>query len=539
MYDPVMQPQFRMLRHLFPKEKLSLETGQVTLVSLAALIPARPVCEIYLANYLRYFESLYPVFSVPSLLLQWEDFWKWSDKGDERSQDPRMGLIPRVALVIAIGSRLENFRGSESSTLAFDPRKLLSMVDTYLILSNSRAKPSIEILQTQVLLVLSKRLFSAPSIAIWRATGDLLRVALAMGLNENPRGHAAGDVHHEVQLRRRLWYTIANLELDASLRCGMPSLLQGLTTHCERPASDATGLAHSQDSVDDRLRAAFQNLAIVSFRARLDAVRGLTTSTPDPKDIRDRLSHLHSIRIDMKAEIQAAEQSVEDNQLCNAVMLEFLLLQPIILLHTLALQLPSSSTASAISFMDCLPACLRALGQLEALNLEQTQFESITNPIPWKLAWAFFGDDLIRAAYTACFFVKRAALKQPVFDQSTRECMIGISDIPSSNVKRVIWDMIKTFLTLAPNPWTWLKQIMGLAMCTEAMNQCVDASRREELMMKSLQRVIDFCREKQDATNSSTPSTDFTLMLEPFGVNTGRNWFDDLFPEDSDLYSAF
>jgi hypothetical protein len=534
-----MEQEFQMLRRVFPKKKLPQESGLVNLASIIALIPARSVCEPYFRIYLRYFENLYPVFSVPSLFQQWEQFWESYDDAARRDQLIHMEFVPNLALVLVIGCRLQSFNSSDSAYLPFDPRKLLSMVHTYQLMSSGRVKPSISILQTYALLVLCDRLFSVSSINIWRAAGDLLRLALAMELNQDHRSDGINDTQPEAQLRRQLWCTIANLELDSSLRCGMPSLLQGMLFDSDGPLTETSDLLNLQDVSDNQaLKSDFQHLANATFQMRLDALRILTNPTPKPNDVRTIISSLHSIRIDMKAARQAAEKSSQDKHICNAIMLELLLLQPIILLHTLALQLPSSPAALNITFMDCLPACLRVLGQLEALDPEETQFESISNSVAWKLAWAFFGDDVIRAAYIACYFFKFSATRQPVVDQFKPENMIGISDIPGSNVKRAIKDMIKAFLKLASNRWALLKQVMGLVMCTELINQHLTEVRREQLMMISLRQVLDLCREQENSRTTSLSSTD-PAVFEPLSVETDMDWFGQNLLAEDDFYSGF
>jgi hypothetical protein len=280
------------------------------------------------------------------------------------------------------------------------------MVDTYQLLSSGREKPSFQGLQTLILLVLSKRLFFVSPDEIWRATGDILRLALVMGLNEDPSVLAPDMPNIDAELWRRLWYTIANLELDASLRRGMPSSLQGVKVNCAFPGDDSDELRLIPNQDDNSLRHAFTLHANISIPLRLNAISLLTAPDPDPNAIKESITMLHTARFNTESFRKAAERNLQDSHQCNGVMLELLFLQSILLLHVLTIQLPSSDLSYSISQMDCIPTCLRALGQLESLDPDQTLVESISNTIPLKLLWAYFGDDILRAAFTACYFFK-------------------------------------------------------------------------------------------------------------------------------------
>jgi hypothetical protein len=98
--------------------------------------------------------------------------------------------------------------------------------------------------------------------------------------------------------------------------------------------------------------------------------------------------------------------------------------------------------------------------------------------------------------------------------------------------------MIKTFLKHAPNR-ALIKQVFGLAMCTESFKQPANESRKEELMIKSFHRVLELSRQ-QNSTRSPAAASSNSTIFEPFDNNNlGMDWFDDAFVADNGLYSGF
>lgn len=71
------------------------------------------------------------------------------------------------------------------------------------------------------LLAIAKRANHIQGNAFWIATGALMRSAMAAGYHREPSGLANISIFHR-EMRRRLWATIVELDLQASLERGMP-----------------------------------------------------------------------------------------------------------------------------------------------------------------------------------------------------------------------------------------------------------------------------------------------------------------------------
>src|SRR5687767_8599989 len=88
-----------------------------------------------------------------------------------------------------------------------------------------KSRLSIHALQINILLLIARELVgggNGPSI--WLSAGDLLRRAMAMGLHRDTASLSDPTIL-DIQMRRRLWNTILEIALGASLASGASPML--------------------------------------------------------------------------------------------------------------------------------------------------------------------------------------------------------------------------------------------------------------------------------------------------------------------------
>jgi hypothetical protein len=84
---------------------------------------------------------------------------------------------------------------------------------------------TLEVFQVRVLLVMAKRLNCIKIKRDWTMSGDLLRQAISSGFHREPSIMAESMSAFDQEMRRRLWYTIVEIDLDASLNRGMAATI--------------------------------------------------------------------------------------------------------------------------------------------------------------------------------------------------------------------------------------------------------------------------------------------------------------------------
>lgn len=142
-----------------------------------------------------------------------------------------------------------------------------------------RRPSDIGVLQVHVLGVFCLHLDGASPDSLWRASGDLVRSAMTKGINQaNPRPLSSGKVSPEYQ--RRLWITVIELEIQASLLCGLP------------PAFTSHPVDVMNSTIADQL-GGISHVLIHTQRDRQRAAALLHDDEADPRELFNTLRNLH------------------------------------------------------------------------------------------------------------------------------------------------------------------------------------------------------------------------------------------------------
>ncbi|KAI1856941.1 uncharacterized protein JN550_013577 [Neoarthrinium moseri] len=166
--------------------------------------------------YISHFESVFRILHVPSFWSEWENYWA----------DPAAAMdvtTLRVQLVVAIGSELSGDEQPSSSSR--DVRQTacrwVFAAQDWLAAPLEKDRLSLDCIQIQCLLMLARQVLSIGSDLSWVAMGTLLRCAIQLGLHRDPK-HFPSMSLLEAEVRKRLWATILELNIQTSLDSGTP-----------------------------------------------------------------------------------------------------------------------------------------------------------------------------------------------------------------------------------------------------------------------------------------------------------------------------
>lgn len=117
----------------------------------------------------------------------------------------------------------------------------------------------------------------------WIASGDVVRLALASGMHRDPALLSTGKISpFEKEMKKRLWVTIMELEMQSSLESGLQSSLTGLywDTPCPANLPDDAFSAETQDLPASRplehfTTASYLSVARQSIPLRLQLMQSL------------------------------------------------------------------------------------------------------------------------------------------------------------------------------------------------------------------------------------------------------------------------
>ncbi|KAL2812948.1 hypothetical protein BJX63DRAFT_233465 [Aspergillus granulosus] len=203
------------------------------LPNVRSTLPSREECDQLVECYLRTFEPIYRVIHVPSFWTEYDEFWR----------DPQSNLSPFLAkfvLILAIGTVFRSGEGcrtrQEYQMLA---QNWIYVAQWWLTGPSEKSTCNLDGLQVSCLLLISRKacgLGSSP----WLSAGSLMKMAMAMGLHRDPENFPSLSPFQS-QIRRRLWATVLELELQESLDLALPCLVP--------PVSDTKAPLN----IDDRL----------------------------------------------------------------------------------------------------------------------------------------------------------------------------------------------------------------------------------------------------------------------------------------------
>lgn len=171
--------------------------------------PPKKIADALVANYLRMSESVYRVLHIPTFKRDYEAIMI--------SKDPDMASVVLLKLVMAIGSTVYDDKFSMRATAI----RWVHEAQTWISEPEFKARLGIQFLQIQILLLIARGIVGVDGTLVWVSTGQLIRFAIYMGLNRDPEILPKASCYSS-EMRRRLWNTILELDLQASVESGGP-----------------------------------------------------------------------------------------------------------------------------------------------------------------------------------------------------------------------------------------------------------------------------------------------------------------------------
>ncbi|XWW94364.1 hypothetical protein V2A60_002307 [Cordyceps javanica] len=236
--------------------------------------PSREVADTMAMEYFTYFESTIRILHIPSFWKSYDDFWKCQNTATMETR-----LI--ILLVVAIGSSLqERSETSQATPSVAQINQWIYAAQTWLAGPLEKDRLDIGGLQVYCLLVVARQIYSVGGDLVWMSLGSLLHRAMQLGLHYDPK-HFQGMSVFKAELRRRLWYTILELLVQASLDTAMPPRISTEEYDTEPPSNindndfDEDSQALHSKPESEFTDATLQRHLIYALPARIRIVRYL------------------------------------------------------------------------------------------------------------------------------------------------------------------------------------------------------------------------------------------------------------------------
>jgi hypothetical protein len=196
-----------------------------------AALPERSIIDLQVALYFETWETSYRILHEPSFWKEYTAFWEQKST-DSCPADFAVLLILIVATTKCLTPKDDVFEGDTT----FDRQTATNLIETCeaWIGRQPRKRLTLHFFQLRCLSLLAKRVNCVKLKQDWVSSGDLLRLALASGMHRDPSLLSTGRISvFETEMKKRLWVTIMELELQSSFESGLQSSLTAL--HWDTP----------------------------------------------------------------------------------------------------------------------------------------------------------------------------------------------------------------------------------------------------------------------------------------------------------------
>ena len=205
-------------------------------------LPSRPVADRLLEMYISSFEKTYRVLHLPSFRSEYTGMWE--DLSNARPLFVSLVLLILASMNCMVKQEQPSFRGDSSSA-----REMaigwIEACDSFLE-TQSQKHITLNYLQARIVSFIAKSINGVKKKRAWTTIGTLMSFAVSAGLHrdveclnqkhgrDGPRRRVS---YFDQEMRRRLWSTISELELQSAIERGMPASLPDLPVDCGPPCN--------------------------------------------------------------------------------------------------------------------------------------------------------------------------------------------------------------------------------------------------------------------------------------------------------------
>ncbi|OIW27900.1 hypothetical protein CONLIGDRAFT_453742 [Coniochaeta ligniaria NRRL 30616] len=257
---------------LTPTDALNLDVAQ-----LAALLPPDRDAETLISTYLDEFERVHRVVHSTTYHPSQNENIVARLRGSQNNSKIAL-LLSMMTIAVTMGPPSPLRPGSDAFSRVATRYKQkvpdwIYACEKWLRLQNFKRR-GLEYYQVSCLVYLAKRINGIKKKRFWNETGALIQEAVMDGLHRDP---PSTDSPYTKEMKRRIWSTLRELDLQNSFEHGLPTLLHCLDSDVAAPANVEDGEFNEESetiptkpmSPYQYTRASYQHLSARSWQLRL------------------------------------------------------------------------------------------------------------------------------------------------------------------------------------------------------------------------------------------------------------------------------
>lgn len=341
---------------------------------LLQLLPSRETVDYLVNLYFDTCENIYRIMHRPNFWREYRLFWD-----DQQAASPAFVVILLLMMAaVSCISMKEQPTYIGDSAMARERAVLWIEVSEWWLGRHSQKNIYLAIWQIRCLLILAKQINIVKKKRTWTVAGTLVREGMTAGFHRDPSLLGEKVSVFDQEMRRRLWATMTELELQVSIDRGMPSATAGITSDSatilnvnDDEVTVEQGSPPTQKIWSEYTECSFLHISRASFCLRV-SLNALVNDLGSPSRYEEVLNYEEQITKEIRKLPQRAvpgETPKEGHMpLVARTLLDIQLRQFLILLHAPFARQADTNSRYSLSRMICLNAAASIIEQYSQLN---------------------------------------------------------------------------------------------------------------------------------------------------------------------------
>ncbi|KAH7377749.1 hypothetical protein BKA66DRAFT_572060 [Pyrenochaeta sp. MPI-SDFR-AT-0127] len=471
----------------------------LALLKLREFLPPKAYCDRLVSIYFRYFERTMRVLHIPTFMRQYDQIWL----GSSTEVCSSSSVIPQLTAVMTMAYHMDDAvpENEDQVHRTYLKGASIDLIQAWLDELGRKQRTELSTLQVEVLLLLSRSLRHLHPEKLWSSTGALVRSAMVMGLHTDPSSVPDITPYH-MEMRRRLWATVLEMDLQASMTAGMPLVVPKLDSYNLVPAnlndSDFDELSaklptsRPLSNLTDNL---YQVCLATSLPQRLKALSLVQRSAPNTEEAVELGRKVEECLLRKPSVLSLHNNGtapIDGGSLLHRVLLDLYLRRPLLCLYKPLLLGEQQDQAMFTEIQrHCLGSSLVILSYQE-LYTTQALGAVTGNPLPQQdFFYRCCKTDMLWAALTVCQHIK--ILRQTATENQPLNRQVGHDEI---SLVRTVENTISCLIDRIGRKGSDLKDIVFLSLALQAVQLTETNPRRSNSLQQSAKRTLAACRER-------------------------------------------
>ncbi|KAL7810959.1 N-terminal binuclear Zn cluster-containing/DNA binding domain-containing protein [Trichoderma aethiopicum] len=372
------------------------------------ILPKKEVCDRLIAAYFDTSETQYRILHTPTFLEQYNQYWQGNPQPEQ--------FLPQMLSVLAVASRFDTKSrglGHQERVEGVHIPTACALVRSWLDSLKGKQLVEIATLQVEVLLLFAQRMIIQRPQDSWNHLGFVVRMAMSMGLHRDPSEFEPRMTPFQGEIRRRLWFTVLDMDLYMSLAANMPCLTRDGDYSCRPPRNiddselfpEMTELPPSRP-LDQATDSQIQMYTIMTLPTRMKVAHMINRidTIRDYQEVLDVGGKLDRFMEDINY-IFPRHASLSDAQKSrlwrDRVVLDMHVRRPLLALYRpFAMGVPDAPAQISRAY---LRSCMVILNYLDDLDHSLPHFRDVS-----EMYLQMLRRDVVQASLSVCYFVKPA-----------------------------------------------------------------------------------------------------------------------------------